>query len=348
MSCEGGARQCNELQGHCYAMLGQAMRSEGLALLGDAMNRKGKAKKMPRTELRLCGAGICKTCGGIKYVIIIAYPPKIVKGVIKMGESTIKSGRKKGFIVLYRDAAQDARLSLEARGLFALMVSLPDNWEYTVSGLAVKAGCGRDKVRRLLRDLQEVGYLTREQSHDAGGKFSANVYVLQDEAPLSGKPVNGENRQREKPSAGFSTQKNKDLKEHEIEKTPCSPPQRGDEAGNRKKGRKPKSVPVWQPERFERFWAAYPRDEDRAKAVEQWDKLPKDKELMEKHGGSEETLLLEISRGLKRHLESREWQENVGIPYAFRWLRDRKWTEKAKRPAAAPAGSRTPERFGWD
>lgn len=38
--------------------------------------------------------------------------------------------------------AQDDRLSLEARGLFALIVSLPDDWEYTVSGLAVKAGCG--------------------------------------------------------------------------------------------------------------------------------------------------------------------------------------------------------------
>lgn len=58
---------------------------------------------------------------------------------------------------------------------------------------------------------------------------------------------------------------------------------------------------------------------------------------MERHGGSEEQLLLEISRGLKRHLESREWREDVGIPHAFRWLRDRKWTEKMKRrPSCAP------------
>lgn len=108
-----------------------------------------------------------------------------------MGESTFKSGRKKGFVVLYREAAQDDRLTLEARGLFALMVSLPDNWEYTVSGLAVKAGCGRDKIRRLLRELQTVGYLIREQGHDEGGKFASNVYVLQDESPLSEKTVDG-------------------------------------------------------------------------------------------------------------------------------------------------------------
>ena len=259
-------------------------------------------------------------------------------------ENTFRSGRKKGFIVLYREAAQDDRLTLEARGLFALMVSLPDNWEYTVSGLAVKAGCGKDKVRRLLGELQRVGYLVREQSHDMGGKFASNVYVLQDEAPLSGNTVNGENRQRSEPSTGkplpvFTTQKNKEEKNTDL-KEPPKAPQGASVAEKPKRARKPKSVPGWQPEKFEGFWKAYPRDEDRAKAVEQWDKLPQDKELMASHGDSEEALLLEISRGLKRHLESREWREDVGIPHAFRWLRDRRWTEKRKRPA--PAASPEP------
>lgn len=150
-----------------------------------------------------------------------------------MSEGTYKSGRKKGFVVLYREAAQDARLSLEARGLFGLMVSLPDNWEYTVSGLAAKAGCGKDKIRRLLRELQDVGYLVREQSHDAGGKFAANVYVLQDEAPLSGNTDNGENRQREKPSTEkpstekpspvFTTQNNKEEKNKDLKEPPKAP-----------------------------------------------------------------------------------------------------------------------------
>lgn len=258
-----------------------------------------------------------------------------------MSESTFKSGRKKGFIVLYREAAQDSRLTLEARGLFALMVSLPENWEYTVSGLAVKAGCGKDKIRRLLKELQEVGYLIREQGHDAGGKFAANVYVLQDESPLSGNTVNGKIRQRSELSTDFTTQKNKEEKNKDLKEPPKAP--RGAAEGERpKRSRKPKAVPTWQPKKFEGFWKAYPRDEDRAKAVEQWDRLPQDKELMEQHGGSEEKLLLEISRGLKRHLESREWRDHVGVPYAFRWLRDRKWTEKSKRPAVSPPPSVLP------
>ena len=146
-----------------------------------------------------------------------------------MSESTFKSGRKKGFIVLYREAAQDDRLTLEARGLFALMVSLPENWEYTVSGLAVKAGCGKDKVRRLLRELQTAGYLVRGQSHDQGGKFSGNIYVLQDEAPPSYKNTdNGESRQRPEPSTGkpltgFTTQKNKEGKNKDLKDPPKAP-----------------------------------------------------------------------------------------------------------------------------
>lgn len=271
------------------------------------------------------------------------------QGAAELSESTYKSGRKKGFVVLYREAAQDARLTLEARGLFALMISLPENWEYTVSGLAVKAGCGKDKVRRLLKELQNVGYLIREQSHDAGGKFSSNVYVLQDEAPLSGNTDNGENRQREKPLSGFTTQNNKDLKEEETKKNPHSPPE-GEAPSKTKRSRKAKAVPTWQPEKFEGFWKAYPRDEDRAKAVEQWDKLPQDKDLMERYGGSEEKLLHEMAAGLQRHLDSKQWRDDVGIPYAFRWLRDRRWTEKSKsmQPAEETGVSVTPERFGWD
>lgn len=278
-----------------------------------------------------------------------------------MAESRIRRGKSKGFFTLYRDSAQDTRLSLEARGLFALMMSLPDDWEYSVSGLAVKAGCGKDKIRRILGELQEVGYLIREQSHDRGGKFAGNIYVLQDEAPpLSGKPDNGdtgknvplsentdngENRQRQNPSSVSPTQQNIDLTEEEMKRPPKAP-QGGRGA---KRSKKPKAVPEWQPDRFEGFWSAYPRDEDRAKAVEQWDLLPKDKELMDKHGGSEDSLLREISRGLKRHLECEDWREGRGIPYAFRWLRDRKWTEKQKQvhPANSSYGAEPPEvRYG--
>lgn len=74
-----------------------------------------------------------------------------------MGESSVRFSRRKAFATLYREVAQDDRLSLEARGLLLLMASLPEDWEYSVAGLAKKAGCGKDKLRRILGELEKVG-----------------------------------------------------------------------------------------------------------------------------------------------------------------------------------------------
>lgn len=148
-----------------------------------------------------------------------------------MGESNVRFSRRKAFATLYREVAQDDRLSLEARGLLLLMASLPEDWEYSVAGLAKKAGCGKDKLRRILGELEKVGYLAREQSHDSGGKFAGNVYVIQDEAPpLSGKPDNGENRQRFFPSSGNPTEQYIEEKVEEKKRPPKAP-----HGGNRSK-----------------------------------------------------------------------------------------------------------------
>lgn len=108
--------------------------------------------------------------------------------------------------------------------------------------------------------------------------------------------------------------------------------------------RRKKSIPSLEPERFAKFWQAYPRDEERAKAVAEWDKLLQDKELLAAHNGDASALLDEISVGLGRHLACEEWQRNVGIPHAFRWLRDRRWTEKQKVP---PSRSDASGSGGW-
>lgn len=141
-----------------------------------------------------------------------------------MSESRIKSGRRQRFTVLYKSAIEDKRLPLDARGLLAIMVGLPDGWQYSVKGLAAYVGVSKDTIRRLLEKLEKVGYLTREQTHDENGHFAGNVYVLQDEAPpLSENTDNGEHRQREKPSLGFPTQINTKRTKDRKNQTPIAP-----------------------------------------------------------------------------------------------------------------------------
>ena len=237
------------------------------------------------------------------------------KGVSAVAESNVRFSRRKAFATLYREVAQDTRLSLESRGLLLLMASLPEDWSYSVAGLAKKAGCGKDKLRRILGELEDVGYLAREQCHDAGGKFSGNMYVIQDDAPpLSGKPDNGETRQRFFPSSGNPTEHNKESTVEENKEPPIVPHE-GDELAGKKK-RDP-AVPKYRPDLFERFWGKYPlregRRSPRSKAVRAWDKLKPDMELC-----------FAMSAALDRQNWPESWRREDGryIPLASTWLTD--------------------------
>lgn len=242
-------------------------------------------------------------------------------------------------------------------------------WVYhTLSGFAALYPIwSRDQVKRIIAKCKDAGLiLVADYNNDPYKR--TKWYSLSDKAlDLFGievtpdglwrnRPIDGRNRhvdegETAKCDVAISPHdiEVKDQKER-IEKKdhPISP--QGDSAPDvqqpkPKRKRAPKSVPSWMPERFEGFWAAYPRDEDRARAVEQWDKLPQDRELVERYG-SEDSLLHDIALGLKRHLECEDWREGRGIPYAFRWLRDRRWLEKRKVPRAGPGGA--PEvTYGW-
>ena len=152
-----------------------------------------------------------------------------------MSESIFRAGRRRGFAVVYREVAQDRRLSLKARGLFLLLQSLPDSWQYTVSGLATLAGTGKDQIRSALKELLQVGYLVKEQAHDEGGRFAGNIFVLQEEAPLSENPTTVQpsegplsgNPTTENPSTGKPSTENPTLIKEEYKrkrkKTPKAP-----------------------------------------------------------------------------------------------------------------------------
>lgn len=250
-----------------------------------------------------------------------------------MSEGVIKSGHREPFTVLYKSAIRDTRLSFEMLGFLTYMLDKPPDWEFTISGMAKERGVGLAQVRRLVGLLEKAGYLLREQAHDDGGKFAKNVYVLQEKPPLSrnqydGEPLKsplsgnadiGETRQREKPLSVSATQ-SKNVETKAYNNPPYSPP-KGD--GEEPRKQRSKTTPTWKPERFEGFWAYYPRGENRMGAVRAWDKLKPDDALIET-----------IGRALQVLKASPAWRDGVGIPYASTFLNGRRWEDAtAKRPA---------------
>jgi hypothetical protein len=84
-------------------------------------------------------------------------------------------------------------MSLKAKGLLSLMLSLPDDWNYSISGLVRLSKDGKDSVMSALSELEKFGYLMRERTKDENGKFNGIVYHIfeepQTEFPITEKPI---------------------------------------------------------------------------------------------------------------------------------------------------------------
>lgn len=231
------------------------------------------------------------------------------------------------YTVMANHHLRDERLSLKAKGLLSLILSLPDDWDISIQGLATIVSDGIASVRSGIGELMEAGYIQREIGHAEGGTFAGYIYTIHETpAPSCGNRTTA-------PSCSFPTTENpttenrtQSSKEKLSTILPPIVPHEGDgEPPKRTRRRSSKSVPDYEPELFERFWAAYPRGEDRQGAVAEWDNLRPDHETM-----------LAMSRALVRQRASEEWQRGIGIPYAVRWLRRRRWEDEIKAPAPPP------------
>lgn len=73
---------------------------------------------------------------------------------------------------------KDKRLSWKAKGLLSTMLSLPDDWNYTIEGLSRLAADGIKATNSGLLELEKCGYLVREQKRNENGHFSMTEYTI--------------------------------------------------------------------------------------------------------------------------------------------------------------------------
>ena len=83
---------------------------------------------------------------------------------------------------------RDKNLSLKAKGLLSQMLSLPEEWDYTLAGLACINKESKDAIRTTILELEKAGYITRHQTTTEGGRFGSNEYVIR-ERPLPHEPL---------------------------------------------------------------------------------------------------------------------------------------------------------------
>ena len=82
------------------------------------------------------------------------------------------------YTVMSNHHLKDTALSLKAKGLLSMMLSLPDEWNYTTRGLAAICKEGVDAIGGALRELEKAGYIVRRQLRGPGGRISDTEYTI--------------------------------------------------------------------------------------------------------------------------------------------------------------------------
>ena len=97
--------------------------------------------------------------------------------------------RTRDYTVMSNHHLKNKDLSLKAKGLLSQMLSLPENWDYTLAGLSAINHESKDAIRSAVNELEKAGYIRRRQTVDSRGKFSGNEYIIYEQPqPLSASP----------------------------------------------------------------------------------------------------------------------------------------------------------------
>lgn len=144
---------------------------------------------------------------------------------------------------------RDSRLSLKAIGLLAQIMTHSPGWNMSINSLSTRNNVGRDQIRTAIGELEEFGYLTREQSRE-DGRFSETIWRTSDptDIPLS-----------ENPTSVNPTIKNTITKEQQVKN----------------------NERIYDDSQFEEFWNYYPKRVDKGAALRAFRKAVKNHDVKE-------------------------------------------------------------------
>ena len=86
--------------------------------------------------------------------------------------------KSKDYTTICNRIFKDRRLSLKAKGLLAMLLSLSDHWDLSISGLEVILKEGKDSIRTTINELIKNGYIIREREKDKKGIFIGIKYIV--------------------------------------------------------------------------------------------------------------------------------------------------------------------------
>ena len=138
--------------------------------------------------------------------------------------------RNKGYTVMSNHHLRNKELSLKAKGLLSQMLSLPEDWDYTLAGLSFINREKIDAIREAVKELERAGYIVRSRERDEKGRLRGTDYVIFEQPqtpPVSDLPTlenptldnpTLEKPTQEKPTLENPMQLNKDIQKTDLPK----------------------------------------------------------------------------------------------------------------------------------
>ena len=135
--------------------------------------------------------------------------------------------RNKGYTVMSNHHLRNKELTLKAKGLLSQMLSLPEDWDYTLAGLSRINREKIDAIREAVRELERAGYIQRSRERDEKGRLRGADYIIYEKPPNLDLPTlenptldnpTLEKPMQEKPTSENPTQLNKDISKTDLPK----------------------------------------------------------------------------------------------------------------------------------
>jgi hypothetical protein len=116
--------------------------------------------------------------------------------------------KNKGYTVMSNHHLRNRDLTLKAKGLLSQMLSLPEDWDYTLAGLSHINREKIDAIREAVRELERAGYIQRSRERDEKGRLRGADYVIYEQPPPISDLPTLENPTLDNPTQGKPTQEN--------------------------------------------------------------------------------------------------------------------------------------------
>jgi len=208
--------------------------------------------------------------------------------------------KTKDYTIIANYHLKEKEMSLKAKGLLTLFLSLPNDWDFSSNGITVIVKESRNTVNEIMRELETFKYLKRTAIRNEKGTITDWQYDIY-----------------ENPYTNYQDMEKQDIEKQDIDN--CIQLNTNKLNTNKLNTKLISNKEIYKEKMFEEFYNTYPKKRNKSKTEEWFTKKKPSEELFKK-----------IMLSLEQHKKTKQWKDEQFIPYPTTWLNQKRWEDDVK------------------